>query len=71
MAASAAILETQGSLSAGDNSTRARYLLTVIDGLAINRALPDDGLSPEVESAILRAAVDAVLELPWPAPTGA
>ena len=50
---------------------RARYLLTVIDGLAINRALPDDGLSPEVESAILRAAVDAVLQLPWPAPTGA
>ena len=66
-----ATLETQGSLPEGDNSTRARYLLTVIDGLAINRALPDDGLTPEVESAILRAAVDAALQLPWPSPTGA
>ena len=64
-----AILETQGSLSAGDNTTRARYLLTVVDGLAINRALPDDGLSAETESVILRAAVEAVLQLAWPAPT--
>lgn len=63
-------LETQGAVPAGDNPTRARYLLTVIDGLAINRALPDDGLTPEVEAAILRAAVDAVLQLPWPAPSG-
>jgi AcrR family transcriptional regulator len=66
-----AILETQGSLSAGDNTTRARYLLTVVDGLAINRALPDDGLSAETESVILRAAVEAVLQLAWPAATGA
>jgi AcrR family transcriptional regulator len=65
-----ATLETQGALPVGDNPTRARYLLTVIDGLAINRALPDDGLTPAVESAILRAAVDAVLQLPWPVSRG-
>jgi TetR/AcrR family transcriptional regulator, cholesterol catabolism regulator len=60
-----AVLEAEGALSAGDRTLRARYLLTVVDGLAVGRALPDEAQDPRNEAAILRTAVHAVLHLSW------
>lgn len=59
-------LEGQGALPEGDRTIRALYLLTMVDGLAVARALPDGGLSQDDEAAILRAAVDTALELRRP-----
>ncbi|GAA1621583.1 hypothetical protein GCM10009733_017700 [Nonomuraea maheshkhaliensis] len=64
------VLEAEGALPAGDRAFRAIYLATVVDGLAVARALPEDEAVSHYEAAILRAAVNAVLRLPW-APTGA
>ncbi|WP_275426032.1 TetR/AcrR family transcriptional regulator [Microbacterium sp. KCTC 39802] len=56
-----AILEAEGTLKPGDNSARARFLLTVVDGLSIERALAASGERIEGERATLAFAVDAVL----------
>ena len=56
-----AILEEEGVLPKGDNPARARFLLTVVDGLSIERALADSGSRIENERATLAFAVDAVL----------
>jgi hypothetical protein len=45
---------------------RARYLLIVLDGLAVARALPDTTLAPHDEEVGLPAAASTVLHLPWP-----
>lgn len=56
-----AILEAEGALATGDNRRRAWFLLTVIDGLSIQRALPTSDATLEIESAVLHDAVAAVL----------
>ena len=63
-----AVLAAEGALASGDHGLRARYLLTVADGLAIDRVLPGEGLSDSDVSVILRVAVDTVLQGPWPEP---
>ncbi|WP_240658497.1 hypothetical protein [Microbacterium sp. CPCC 204701] len=55
-----AILEAEGALKPGDNAARARFLLTVVDGLSIERALAASGSRIEGERATLAFAVDAV-----------
>jgi AcrR family transcriptional regulator len=60
-----AVLEAEGALPAGDRALRAHYLITVVDGLAVGRTLPDEAQDPRNEATILRAAVHAVLHLSW------
>ena len=63
-----AVLEEEGALPAGDNVRRARYLLAIADGISIARAMPDGGLGGADEVILLEAAVDTVVERPWPLP---
>lgn len=58
-----AVLVAEDALSAGDNRHRARFLLTVLNGLAVERALPADDSLLEAETASLYAAVDCVLSI--------
>ncbi|MEE2037647.1 TetR/AcrR family transcriptional regulator [Nocardiopsis sp. CT-R113] len=55
------VLTDEGALTAGDTSRRARFLLTVLNGLALERALPSEGSILEAENDTLYMAVDAVL----------
>lgn len=55
------VLEDQGAISPGDRARRALFLLTLIDGLAIGRALPAGSSDPGGELGVLEDAVDAVL----------
>ncbi|WP_313817538.1 TetR/AcrR family transcriptional regulator [Citricoccus sp.] len=58
------VLAEEGVMPAGDPSARARFLMTVVNGLSIERALPaEDSLLAE-ETATLYLAVDAVLASP-------
>lgn len=54
------VLVKEGALAAGDTGRRARFLLTVLDGISIERALParDSILVQETET--LTMAVDCV-----------
>lgn len=54
------VLVQQGSMASGDNVARARFLLTVVNGLALGRALPvgKSGLEREVQTLTL--ALDAL-----------
>ncbi|MFB4353472.1 helix-turn-helix domain-containing protein [Microbacterium sp. LS_15] len=61
-----AILETEGALVAGDNARRTQFLLTVVDGLSIARALPRRATHLEDEAATLARAVDAVFDVSFP-----
>jgi len=54
------VLEDEGSLPAGDNATRARFLNSVLAGLALERALPSDESILGSETNTLTMAVDAV-----------
>ncbi len=63
--------EEEGALPAGDPSARARFLMTVVNGLSIERALPADASLLAHETATLYLAVDAVLASPLPDPTNA
>lgn len=54
------ILETEGVLAKGDNAKRIHFILTVVDGLSIGRAFPDDGSRLEAETATLALAIDTV-----------
>jgi AcrR family transcriptional regulator len=56
-----AALTREGALSAGDNARRAKFLLTVLNGLALERALPAEGSVLPAENDTLSMAVDAVL----------
>ena len=58
-----------GALPAGDDARRARYLLTVVNGLSIERALPTDGAAGDHESEALEDAVDALFAAGGRAPT--
>ncbi|PCN47615.1 TetR family transcriptional regulator [Curtobacterium sp. 'Ferrero'] len=54
-------LRHEGVVLHGDPDQAARFLLTVVDGLALGRALPGAGARIPSEPAMLRLAVDAVL----------
>jgi AcrR family transcriptional regulator len=55
------ILCEQGALETGDNAARARLLVTLLNGLAVQRALPSDRAALETETEVLEAAVDRLL----------
>lgn len=59
-----AILVEEGALERGDNGARALFLLAVVNGLAIQRALPSPTPPLEVEDTVLSAAIDS-LPLTW------
>lgn len=54
------ILVEEGSLAAGDNAARARFLMTVINGLALQRALPSETTKLEDELEVLHHAIDSL-----------
>ena len=58
------MLEAEGALVPGDNIQRTRFLLTVTDGLSIERALPMDNTHIAHERLTLATAVDAILRAP-------
>ncbi len=55
------VLTQEGALAPGDTSRRAKFLLTVLNGLALERALPSDGSILQSENDTLYMAVDAIL----------
>ena len=55
------VLTEEGALAAGDNSRRARFLLSLLNGLSLERALPAEGSVLQAENDTLYLAVDAVL----------
>lgn len=55
------VLAQEGALAEGDNARRARFLLTVLNGLSIERALPSEDSILTTETETLYAAVDYVL----------
>ncbi|WP_103337684.1 TetR/AcrR family transcriptional regulator [Amycolatopsis sp. CA-126428] len=55
------VLSDEGALTGGDNARRARYLVTVLNGLSIARALPSDESILTTETEVLQDAVDHVL----------
>jgi hypothetical protein len=56
-----AVLTQEGALADGDNTRRARFLMTVLNGLATERALPADDSILRSETETLYMAVDCVL----------
>lgn len=55
------VLAAEGAVPAGDLTRRALLLLTVVDGLALNRAMPGGRLTVEQEETVLADAVTAAL----------
>ncbi|MHA6626572.1 TetR/AcrR family transcriptional regulator [Pseudonocardia sichuanensis] len=55
------VLTNEGALAEGDNTRRARFLLTVVNGLGLERALPAEDSILQSETDTLYAAVDCVL----------
>lgn len=55
-------LVREGALSEGDNTRRARFLMTVLNGLATERALPAEESILRSETETLYMAVDCVLD---------
>ncbi|EME62674.1 TetR/AcrR family transcriptional regulator [Amycolatopsis decaplanina] len=55
------VLGNEGALAEGDNRRRARFLVTVLNGLSIQRALPSEESILTTETETLHAAVDHVL----------
>jgi AcrR family transcriptional regulator len=55
------VLTNEGALSDGENARRARFLLTVINGLGLERALPAEDSILQSETDTLYTAVDCVL----------
>lgn len=55
------ILHDEGALVDDDVEAQARYLATVLDGIAVERALPMDAAAALAEEATLRRAVSAVV----------
>lgn len=56
------VLRNEGALAEGDTSRRARFLVTVLNGLSIQRALPSEESILTTETETLHAAVDHVLD---------
>ncbi len=55
-----AILESEGALTPGDTPARSRFLMAVIDGIALDRAMLPSPARLEFEASTLQLAVDAV-----------
>lgn len=55
------ILHEEGALVDDDVEGQARYLATVLDGIAVERALPMEAAAALAEDATLRRAVSAVV----------
>lgn len=55
------VLEAEGAITPGHRARHAEFLLTLIDGLAIARALPSDDADRNGEQVVLQDAVTAVL----------
>lgn len=55
------VLADEGSLPRGDFAQKARFLLTVLNGLSVQRALPSGESVLQSETETLYTAVDAVL----------
>ncbi|SFT32503.1 hypothetical protein SAMN04487904_10165 [Actinopolyspora lacussalsi subsp. righensis] len=58
------VLVEEGALADGDNTRRARFLCTVLNGLSIERALPAEESILRSEAETLHTAVDCVLSSP-------
>lgn len=58
-----AILEAEGALVPGDTPARSRFLLAVIDGLSLDRAILPAPARLQFEASTLRLAVDAVFDV--------
>lgn len=56
------VLVDEGVLPAGDNARRAKFLLTVLNGLSLERALPAGDSLLADETNTLYLAVDGVLD---------
>lgn len=56
-----AILGEEGALLPGDNGARARVLVAVVNGLALERGLPSDAPALAREALVLGAVVGAML----------
>lgn len=59
-----AVLTDEGALPEGDNTRRAKFLLTVLNGLGFERALPADDSILQSETDTLYTAVDCILGPP-------
>lgn len=57
-------LTDDGALPEGDNTRRARFLITVVNGLGLERALPAEDSILQSETDTLYTAVDCVLGSP-------
>ncbi len=55
-----AILEAEGALAPGDTAARSRFLLAVIDGVSLDRALIPAPERLQFEGTTLRLAIDAI-----------
>lgn len=56
------VLAKEGALPEADVASRARFLLTVVNGLGLERALPAEDSILHTEAETLHTAVDAVLD---------
>lgn len=54
------ILVEEGALDPGDNSARAEFLIVVVNGLALQRALPSAVAPLDLENSVLRTAIGAL-----------
>ncbi|WP_019180751.1 TetR/AcrR family transcriptional regulator [Microbacterium yannicii] len=55
-----AILESEGAVAPGDTAERSRFLMAVVDGVSLDRAMLPRPARLEFEASTLRFAVDAV-----------
>ena len=55
------ILVEEGAIPRGDNKARTDFLLAVLDGLALQRALPPEAAVLEVETSVLKGAIAALV----------
>lgn len=55
------VLEDEGAVPQGDRAREVRFLLTVLNGLSVERALPQDDSVLQSETETLYTAVDAIL----------
>jgi AcrR family transcriptional regulator len=55
------VLANEGALPEGDNTRRARFLISVVNGLGLERALPAEDSILQTETDTLYTAVDCVL----------
>ncbi|WP_326609927.1 TetR/AcrR family transcriptional regulator [Streptomyces scopuliridis] len=58
------VLAGEGHITEGDNAQRAKFLLTVVNGLSVERALPSSQSLLASETATLFTAVDSLLRTP-------